>query len=267
VVPLLVIAVLLPATGAAGNYAVRATTPAPHASSAAPSPSASTDPDDQGGLGGVAPTEGNDVATDPGTGTGTGSLGRPQDVVAGWAKKMTTATGIPETALKAYGYAALKVAADKPECHLAWTTLAAIGKVESDHGREGGAQLQPDGTALPPIIGSPLDGRDGRALITDTDAGRYDGDRVFDRAVGPMQFIPRTWVQYQIDADQDGQSDPNNINDAALAAATYLCAGGKDLATSGGWWGAVLSYNELQTYAKNVFDAANDYGVRSRSVA
>jgi membrane-bound lytic murein transglycosylase B len=187
--------------------------------------------------------------------------------VAGWAKKMAPATGISEIALKAYGYAALRVSADLPGCHLAWTTLAAIGKVESDHGREGGAVLQPDGAALPPIIGAALDGRDGRGLITDTDTGRYDGDRQYDHAVGPMQFIPRTWVQYQIDADQDGQSDPNDINDAALAAAKYLCAGGKDLATSGGWWGAVLSYNELQAYAKNVFDAANDYGLRSRAVA
>jgi membrane-bound lytic murein transglycosylase B len=267
VVPLLVIAVLLAATGAAGNYAVRATSPTVHPSAAAPSASASTDPDGQDGLGGVAPSEGNDVATDPATGTGTGSLGRPQDVVAGWAKKMAPATGIPEIALRAYGYAALKVATDKPACHLAWTTLAAIGKVESDHGREGGAQLQPNGAALPPIIGAPLDGRDGRALITDTDGGRFDHDRVFDHAIGPMQFIPRTWVQYQIDGDQDGQPDPDNINDTALAAANYLCAGGKDLATSVGWWGAIETYNSEPSYAKNVFDAANDYGVRSRSVA
>ena len=263
VLPLLIIAALLAATGAAGNYAVRATAPTPHPSTAAPSPSASADPGD--GLGGVAPTEGNDVATDPATGAGLPA--HPQDVVAGWATKLAPATGIPPVALKAYGYATLRLSADKPECHLAWTTLAAIGKVESDHGREGGAQLQPDGTALPPIIGAPLDGKDGRALILDTDGGRFDQDRAYDRAIGPMQFIPRTWVQYQIDADQDGQSDPNNINDAALAAATYLCAGGKDLATSAGWQGAIETYNQPQTYLKNIFDAANDYGVRSRSVA
>lgn len=258
------IVALLAATGAGGNYAVRATVPTTHPSSAAPSQSASTDPD---ALGGTAPNDGNDVALDPGAGTDTGQPQHPQDVVAGWARKMAPAVGISETALKAYGYAALRVAADLPTCHLAWTTLAAIGKVESDHGRENGATLQADGTALPPIIGTALDGKDGRQLIADTDVGRYDGDRSYDHAVGPMQFIPRTWVQYQVDADQDGQADPNNINDAALAAGKYLCAGGKDLATSGGWWAAILSYNELQAYARNVFDAANDYGVRSRSVA
>jgi membrane-bound lytic murein transglycosylase B len=264
VVPLLVIVALLAATGAAGNYAVRATAPERHPSSAAPSASASTDPD---AVDGTAPNNGNDVATGPDTGTGAGLPAHPQDVVAGWAKRMAPGLGIPEIALKAYGYAALRVAADLPGCHLAWTTLAAIGKVESDHGREGGAVLQPDGTALPPILGAALDGRDGRQLIADTDTGRYDLDRQYDHAVGPMQFIPHTWVQYQIDADGDDQPDPNNINDAALAAGKYLCAGGKDLATSGGWWAGVLSYNELQAYAKNVFDAANDYGLRSRSVA
>jgi membrane-bound lytic murein transglycosylase B len=257
-----VIVALLAATGAGGNFAVRATVPTTHPSSAAPSASASTDPDAPGGL---APSDGNNVALDPGAGAGQPQ--RPQDTVAAWAKKMAPAVGISEIALKAYGYAALRVTADLPACHLAWTTLAAIGKIESDHGREGGATLQPDGTALPPIIGAALDGKDGRQLIADTDAGRYDGDRQYDRAVGPMQFIPRTWVQYQVDADQDGQADPNNLNDAALAAGRYLCAGGKDLATNGGWWAAILSYNELQAYAKNVFDAANDYGVRSRSVA
>ena len=264
VVPLLVIVALLAVTGAAGNFAVRATAPAPHPSGAAPSASGSTDPD---AVGGAAPADGNNVATDPDAGTGTSGTGHPQDVMAGWAKKMAPAVGIPEVALKAYGYATLRVAADLPTCHLGWTTLAAIGKVESDHGRENGTVLQPDGTALPPIIGVALDGRNGRQLITDTDTGRYDGDRQYDHAVGPMQFIPRTWVQYQIDADGDGQPDPNNINDAALAAAKYLCAGGKDLASGGGWWAAVLSYNELQAYAQNVFNAANDYGVHSRSVA
>ena len=90
---------------------------------------------------------------------------------------------------------------------------------------------------------------------------------MYDHAVGPMQFIPGTWQTYQVDADGDGVADPNDINDATLAAANYLCAGGRDLATSGGWWGAVLSYNAIQQYAQKVFDAANDYGQRARTVA
>jgi len=180
---------------------------------------------------------------------------------------MAPVVGIPETALKAYGYATLRVAADVPTCHLSWTTLAAIGEVESGHGQANHATLASDGFALPPIIGAALDGHDGRQLLPDTDAGRWDGDKAFDHAVGPMQFVPQTWQQYAIDADQDGQADPNDLNDAALAAGRYLCAGGKDLATGGGWWAAVLSYNELQEYAKAVFTAADDYGRRSRAVA
>jgi membrane-bound lytic murein transglycosylase B len=82
-----------------------------------------------------------------------------------------------------------------------------------------------------------------------------------------MQFIPSTWQRYEVDGDQDGQADPNDINDATLTAARYLCAGGKDLATSGGWWSAVLSYNAIQRYAQTVFDTADDYGQRARTVA
>ena len=254
--PLVAIVGLLAATGAVGNYATRASVPPVHPS-ASPSdqvPSADSAPDPNGAN--------PDATSDPNL-----PVGPPQDVVAQWAKRMSPAVGISETALKAYGYATLRVAADAPACHLAWTTLAAIGKVESDHGTANKATLQPDGMTQPLIIGAPLDGQGGRQLVPDSDNGRYDSDRVYDRAVGPMQFLPSTWLRYQTDADQDGRSDPNDINDAALAAGEYLCAGGKDLATVGGWWGAIYSYNQLQAYAKSVFDAANDYGLRSRSVA
>jgi membrane-bound lytic murein transglycosylase B len=266
VIPLLAIVALLGVTGAAGNYAARAAVPAVHPRAiASASASPSTDPN---GLGGAAPADGSTVGPDSSGDTGSGQPPlHPQDVVAGWATRISRAVGISEIALRAYGYATLRVAVDSPACHLAWTTLAAIGKVESDHGRANGATLQPDGSVLPPIVGDPLDGQGGRALVVDTDLGRYDGDRQYDHAVGPMQFLPQTWLQYQVDANQDGLADPNNLNDAALAAGRYLCAGGKDLATNGGWWAAVLSYNEIQAYAENVFTAANDYGQRSRAVA
>jgi membrane-bound lytic murein transglycosylase B len=79
-----------------------------------------------------------------------------------------------------------------------------------------------------------------------------------------MQFIPSTWNKYAADADGDGVADINNINDAALAAAHYLCAGNRNLSLPGDWWAAILSYNAVQAYAQDVFNAANDYGVRSR---
>jgi hypothetical protein len=191
--------------------------------------------------------------------------GRPADVLAGWAQQVSGKVGVPVVAMQAYGYAELVLAQTTPACRLSWTTLAAIGKVESDHGRANRATLFSDGRALPAIVGLPLDGKGARQLIRDTDAGALDGDRTYDRAVGPMQFIPATWRSYAADADNDGVRDPNDIDDAALAAANYLCQNGRDLSTAAGWWGAVLGYNDVRPYAQAVFAAANDYGERSRT--
>jgi membrane-bound lytic murein transglycosylase B len=167
--------------------------------------------------------------------------------------------------MQAYGYAELVLSRTTPGCRLTWTTLAAIGRVESGHGSANGAVLRTDGQAQPPIIGLPLDGQGGRMRIGDTDRGQTDGDQQFDRAVGPMQFIPTTWAESGADADGDGAKDPNDIDDAALAAGNYLCKGNRDLSTSEDWWNAILSYNDVQRYAQDVFNFANDYGVRSRT--
>ena len=193
---------------------------------------------------------------DPGA---TGS--KPSDLAA-WAAPLAARLNIPLPAMQAYGYAELVMSASQPSCGLHWTTLAGIGKVESQHGQEH-ATLAPDGKALPPIIGAPLNGGDGHAAVPDTDHGRVDGDPVWDRAVGPMQFIPSTWNKYAVDADGDGVADINDINDAALAAGRYLCAGDRNLSDAGDWWAAILSYNAVQAYAQGVFAGANDYGLRS----
>jgi hypothetical protein len=189
--------------------------------------------------------------------------GNPAAPLAGWAEQMSGRTAIPVVAIQAYAYAELVVAASEPQCNLRWTTLAGIGRVESGHGTGAGATLLEDGRALPPIIGDPLDGQDDRMLIPDSDAGQLDGDRTYDRAVGPMQFIPTTWRVEAIDATGDGIADVNNIYDAALAAANYLCRNGRDLSDVTEWWAAILSYNNLTAYANAVFAAANQYGQRS----
>ncbi|PZM93517.1 MAG: murein transglycosylase [Actinobacteria bacterium] len=191
--------------------------------------------------------------------------GRPSDILADWASTLSTKLDIPAVALQAYGYAELVLARTKPECRLTWTTLAAIGYVESRHGQAFGATLGPDGVPTPAIIGPPLNGRGGTRLIRDTDRGELDGDRIYDRAVGPMQFLPTTWREVGVDADNDGRKDPNNIHDAALAAGYYLCRGDRDLTVAEDWWNAVLSYNDVISYAREVFDVANDYGRRSRA--
>ena len=88
--------------------------------------------------------------------------------------------------------------------------------------------------AAPASSASPLDGSNGTAEITDTDAGQYDNDQKFDRAVGPMQFIPSTWSVVGVDGDGDGKRNPQDIDDAALATAVYLCSGDDDLGTDAG---------------------------------
>ena len=119
---------------------------------------------------------------------------------------------------------------ENPDCHLAWTTLAGIGMVESHHGTYRGAIIAPNGDVSPPIRGVHLDGTNGNLEIIDSEQS-LDGDEpVYARAMGPMQFIPETWRLYGVDANNDGVISPDNFDDAALSAAGYLCFRGKDLA-------------------------------------
>jgi uncharacterized membrane protein YgcG len=166
--------------------------------------------------------------------------------------------GIPVTALEAYQNAANTADATDPNCGIPWPLLAGIGRVESDHGRYGGAVLRPDGTSTRPIIGIPLNGN-GTEVVTDTDGGSIDGDPVYDHAVGPMQFIPSTWARYGADGNGDGIKDPFNIFDAALAAANYLCVAGGNLATTAGQTRAVLTYNHSTAYLDEVLALEHAY--------
>ncbi len=181
------------------------------------------------------------------------------DPLRTWANRIAGRTDVPARALMAYGNAELVLRSEKPACHLSWATLAGIGRIESDHGRFGGARLGDDGRPSKPIIGVPLDGSAGVKAIGDTDQGRFDGDPSVDRAVGPMQFIPSTWRRWTSDANLDGVGDPQQIDDAALAAGRYLCAGDRDLATPADWWAAVFSYNNSVPYGQKVFGLADGY--------
>ncbi|MDQ2749469.1 MAG: lytic murein transglycosylase [Actinomycetota bacterium] len=168
------------------------------------------------------------------------------------------ANGIPNVALNAYRVAAARMANAQPGCGIDWALLAGIGREESDHGRFAGATLNADGTSTPRIIGIPLNGN-GTEVIGDSDGGRIDGDPVYDRAAGPMQFIPSTWAAYGTDATGDGTADIFNINDAALTAARYLCAAGGNLRTQAGQVAAVLTYNHSDQYLAQVLALAEAY--------
>jgi membrane-bound lytic murein transglycosylase B len=177
-----------------------------------------------------------------------------------WLRDVSERTEIPLRALTAYAGAALRVAQTEPQCGLGWNTLAGIGAVESIHGSYLGARAADDGEVTPPIIGIPLDGSEGVMAILDTDDGELDGDREWDRAVGPMQFIPTTWERYAQDGNLDGRTDPHQIDDAALTAALYLCRSGGDLTTDDGWTDALAAYNRSVSYAHEVADLAVSYG-------
>ncbi|WP_203934207.1 lytic transglycosylase domain-containing protein [Virgisporangium ochraceum] len=187
------------------------------------------------------------------------------DTLAAWAAPIAVRTNIPLAAVEAYALAELTVAQTHPGCNLKWTTLAGIGRNESNHGQSGGATLNSDGRPSKPIYGPPLDGTNNNKAIQDTDDGVLDGDAVWDRAVGPMQFIPSTWRTYAIDADGSGQADPHDIDDAALASARYLCGSNRNLGTAEGWRQAILAYNNVEVYVNNVFREADNYGKATRA--
>jgi membrane-bound lytic murein transglycosylase B len=177
-----------------------------------------------------------------------------------WATTLAEKTQIPSRSLVAYAEAELTVRTSRPACRLSWATLAGVGRVESHHGRFNGSEVGSDGVLSPPVLGVPLDGSPGVRAIPDTDGGALDGDRTWDRAVGAMQFLPETWARYGVRANGDGNApDPQNIDDAALTAAHYLCASGGNLSTAAGWWRAVLRYNSSVAYGQNVFSGADAY--------
>lgn len=206
------------------------------------------------------PQAGVTLAAAPGGITTAVNVTRSPD--AQWLSSAASQTGIPARALRAYVTAAVAAKGSHPDCGIGWNTLAAVGFVESAHGTYGGGRLDALGQASGPIVGPSLDG-DGFAAIDDTDGGALDHDANWDHAVGPMQFIPSTWRLVGRDGNGDGTADPFNIDDAALSAATYLCARGRDLTTAQGWTDAIYAYNQSDAYIRKVRDQATTYAAKA----
>ena len=165
------------------------------------------------------------------------------------------ALGIPTMALSAYRNAERMMAVADPACGISWNLLAGIGRIESMHANGGATDAR--GTAIQPIYGPSLDGTlPGNEVIVQSSGG---GRITYARAMGPMQFLPGTWARYASDGDGDGIADPQNLYDATLAAARYLCSGGLNLRDQSQVMAAILRYNNSMPYAQNVLGWAAAY--------
>lgn len=134
-------------------------------------------------------------------------------VTAGGLRRLGTLPGSPE-------YFRLYRAAATTCPGLSWTVLAAIGQVETGHGRN---------TNL-------------------SSAG----------AQGPMQFMPGTFAAYGVDGNRDGRVDVFNAADAIFSAANYLCANGAGKGPAG-LRNAVFRYNNANWYVNMVLALAGRY--------
>lgn len=164
------------------------------------------------------------------------------------ARREVADVGLPVVVLDAY----VSAGRSSQACAIDWAVLGGIGWIESHHGTYFGATVQSDGELSEPMVGIRLDGSRS-AVITDSDGGRLDGDTAYDRAVGPMQFIPSTWSRHAVDGNGDEITNPQNLHDAAATAAAYLCrVGGNSASTRT----RLLGYNNSNTYVDDVLATA-----------
>ncbi|GAA3386471.1 C40 family peptidase [Streptomyces racemochromogenes] len=171
------------------------------------------------------------------------------------------AAGIPERMMAAYLTGASQVAAYVPGCRgMRWQILAGIARVESDHAA--GHLVGAGGDIAPIITGPRLDGSGAggnTTAIRDTDGGRWDNDSEYERAVGPFQFLPETFRAYGKDSNKDGQISPHNADDAAAAAAVYLCGNGRNLTDREQLRAAIHTYNLSWAYVDDVMSGIDRY--------
>ena len=173
---------------------------------------------------------------------------------------------VPLVAYEAYRSASEAAPTISESCEVDWPVVAGIAQVESRHGRiDPDHRLSADGDVEPPIRGRPLDGSSGTQTIVDTDDGELDGDPTWDRAMGPLQFIPTTWRELGRDGNGDGTADPDNLYDAALTAVAHLCLREPgNYSDRGELRRALIAYNASGRYADDVLGWVDRY--RSASI-
>lgn len=185
----------------------------------------------------------------------------PQEAKAATTAPVWTPTGTVGE-IPPISYLALVQASQGSEkvagCYVSWTMLGGVMGIESGYGTFGDSMPDPaTGQVAPPIFGPPIDGRPGFDLIYNDDYGRSLGVvGVYAKAVGPTQFLPSTWAVLGRDGNGDGVADPQNIFDAAMSTAAYLCAHGYvegDLARTST---AIFRYNPSTAYVAAVLGRA-----------
>ncbi len=163
-----------------------------------------------------------------------------------WASKTSQWLDIPLRAMTGYAQATVTLTKEIPGCHLSWVTLAAVGKVTSDHGRAQGGQLGAAGVLSKPL--GTVEVRDFYNKVVST-----------ANAAGPMQLSPAIWGKYQTSAS-GGTPDVQNIDDAALSTGRALCADGHDLSQGQTWWDSVSALQSAPLFLHRTLATVNVYG-------
>ena len=158
--------------------------------------------------------------------------------------------GIPRGVLPAYRAAAGNLTAVQTGCGVTWPLLAGIGKVESNHAS--GGRVDDNGTTRGTLLGPVLDGSPGLGKVRDTDKGKLDRQRSWDRPVGPMQITPAMWRKYAVDGNDDERRSPNNVYDASATVGVFLCSQNSDLRDPRGLVRSLLRYNHSTDFVATV---------------
>lgn len=170
-----------------------------------------------------------------------------------WASKTSQWLDIPLRAMVGYAKATTKLAKDVPGCRLSWVTLAAVGKVTTDHGRARGGQFGTTGVLDKPL--GTIEVRDFYNKVVST-----------ANAAGPMQLAPSIWSRYQA-SYAGGKPDIQNIDDAALTTGRALCADGHDLSQGQVWWDSVSTLQPAPLFLHRTLATVNVYGTVGQGTA
>lgn len=147
---------------------------------------------------------------------GKNGVAPPPQMVASQAEALAALLGDPRASVQALDYYRVPLfllpiyQAAAAQYGVPWQVLAAINEIETDYGND----------------------------LSVSTAG----------AVGWMQFMPSTWLQYGVDVQGTGYADPYNPVDAIFAAARYLEAAGVSHNLSQ----AIFAYNHSQSYVQSV---------------